>query len=84
MVPAMEKKYSVSLSAHTFTPGVYTFAIQNAGAYPHNLNVKGPGVDGRVSSPLPPGATGQLTVTLEQGSYELWCSIDGHKDEAWT
>ena len=79
-VKTVEKDYSINLSMTKFTPGVYTFDISNQGAFPHNLNVKGPGVDGQVSSTLQAGAEGKLTVALQQGSYELWCSIDGHKD----
>jgi hypothetical protein len=79
-VTATEKEFSIVLSTTAFTSGTYTFDIQNQGTFPHNLNVKGPGVDGQVSPTVQPGATGQLTVTLQKGSYELWCSVDGHKD----
>lgn len=79
-VTATEKEFSISLGKTGLTAGTYTFTIQNQGKFPHNLNVKGPGVDGQVSPVVQPGASGQLTVTLQKGSYELWCSIDSHKD----
>jgi plastocyanin len=79
-VTVTEKEFSIMLSTNTFTAGTYTFTIQNQGSFPHNLNVKGAGITGEASPNVQPGGTGQLTVTLQEGSYELWCSVDGHKD----
>jgi uncharacterized cupredoxin-like copper-binding protein len=78
-VTATEKEYSIALSTTTFAPGVYTFEVVNQGAMVHNLVIKGPGVDATAAPDVQPGASGQVTVTLKQGSYELWCSIDNHK-----
>ncbi|MFI6267182.1 plastocyanin/azurin family copper-binding protein [Micromonospora sp. NPDC051006] len=78
-VTATEKEYSITLSTTTFTPGAYTFEVVNQGTMSHNLTIKGPGVDAQASPNVQPGATGQVTVTLQQGSYELWCSLDNHK-----
>jgi uncharacterized cupredoxin-like copper-binding protein len=79
-VTAIEKEYSITLSQTTFTPGLYTFDVQNQGTTTHNLNIKGPGVAQQSSPDVPPGGSAQVTVTLQKGTYELWCSIDGHKD----
>jgi uncharacterized cupredoxin-like copper-binding protein len=79
-VMAIEKDYSISLSRSTFAPGPYVFVVENQGATAHNLNVRGPGIDDRVSATVDPHMQTQLAVTLLKGSYELWCSIDGHKD----
>jgi uncharacterized cupredoxin-like copper-binding protein len=79
-VMAVEKDYSITLSRTTFTIGPYVFVVENQGATAHNLNVRGPGVDGRVSATVPPNGQTELAVTLLKGTYELWCSIDGHKD----
>jgi len=78
-VTATEKEYSIALSTTTFAPGVHTFEVVNQGGMVHNLTIKGPGVDAEASPDVQPGASGQVTVTLQQGSYELWCSIDDHK-----
>ena len=78
-VSVVEKEFSITLPSQTMKPGTYTFTIQNKGTFPHNLNVMGPGVDGQASETVSPGQTGALTVTLKPGTYELWCSIDGHK-----
>jgi uncharacterized cupredoxin-like copper-binding protein len=79
-VTANETEYKITLSTSTFTAGVYTFDVENQGTMPHNLNIAGPGVPQQSSPTVQPGGSGQVTVTLQKGSYELWCSIDGHKD----
>ena len=80
-VGVTEKEFSMTLSQTSFSPASYTFTIQNKGAFPHNLNIEGPGVDTKTSPILSPGQSGMLTATLQKGSYELWCSVPGHKDK---
>jgi uncharacterized cupredoxin-like copper-binding protein len=79
-VTATETEFSIVLSRKVFKAGRYTFKVRNKGMYPHNLVVKGPGVASKKSATLMPGKSGTLTVTLKRGSYELWCSVPGHKD----
>jgi uncharacterized cupredoxin-like copper-binding protein len=80
-VTATEQEFSITLSAKTFKAGAYTFTVHNAGKYPHNLTIEGPGVDKKTSPTMPGGGTGTLAVTLAKGTYELWCSVDSHKDK---
>jgi uncharacterized cupredoxin-like copper-binding protein len=80
-VTATEQEFSITLSAKTFTAGAYTFTVHNAGKYPHNLTIEGPGLDKKASATMPGGGTGTLAVTLQKGSYELWCSVDSHQDK---
>jgi plastocyanin len=65
----------------TFTAGTYTFTVHNTGQFPHNLTVDGPGVQDKASPTMGGGGTGTVTVTLQKGSYELYCSVDGHKGQ---
>src|ERR1035437_4566662 len=81
-VGVTEKEFSITLSQASFSPASYTFTIQNKGSFPHNLNIKGPGVDTKTSPTLSAGQSGMRTVTLQKGSYELLCSVPGHKDKA--
>ena len=80
-VTATEKEYSISLSTQTFTAGPYTFTVHNTGATAHNLTIEGPGVDKQATSTIQPGQTATLAVTFQKGSYEVWCSVDEHKDQ---
>ena len=79
-INATETEYSITLSTSTLTAGVYTFDVENHGTMSHNLNIAGPGVAQQTSPTVQPGGSAQITVTLQKGTYELWCSIDGHKD----
>jgi len=80
-VGVVEKEFSITLDKTSLTPGDYTFAIQNQGSFPHNLTIEGPGVDSKASPTLGAGESGSLTVALQKGSYELSCSVPGHKDK---
>jgi plastocyanin len=74
-----EKEYWIGVSAVTIAPGTYTVEVDNRGKMSHNLNIKGPAVDNWRSPTVPPGTTSRAAVTLQRGTYELWCSIDHHK-----
>jgi plastocyanin len=64
----------------TLTAGTYTFKVTNKGKFAHNLIVDGAGVQDKATPTLAPGSTGDLTVSLQKGSYEFYCSVDGHKE----
>ena len=79
-VSVVEKEFSISLTPATLTAGTHSFTVHNEGSFAHNLNLQGPGVSQQASATVSPGQSAVLTVTLQKGSYELWCSVDGHKD----
>jgi plastocyanin len=79
-VQVTEKDFSISVARNAFTPGSVTFEVTNEGPSSHNLTVNGPGVNDAASSTLASGGKGNVTVTLQKGSYELFCSIPGHKE----
>lgn len=80
-VSVVESEFSISLPESEVAPGVYTFAVENAGAVPHDLVVKGPGVNSARTQRITGGGTGTVTVTLTSGTYELWCSIGNHREQ---
>ncbi|MEU6641883.1 hypothetical protein ABZ863_04970 [Saccharomonospora sp. NPDC046836] len=70
----------IALSTPTFTPGVHTFHAVNNDDEVHSLEINGPGVSSQaLPSALNPGQSGDLTVTLQPGTYEIYCPVDGHK-----
>lgn len=79
-VTSAEKEYSITLSTMDFKAGTYTFEVQNQGTMPHDLAIQGPGLSQQTSPMVQPGQTAQLTVTLQPGTYELWCTVPGHKE----
>jgi plastocyanin len=74
------KDYSIDV-AHTgsLAPGTYTFHVTNNGPSSHNLTVNGPGVSDQATPTFAAGGSMDLTVTLQNGSYELFCSVPSHK-----
>ncbi len=53
--------------------------MTNTGQTGHNLTIEGPGLD-EPATPTFTSGTQQLTVTLTDGSYELFRSVPGHKE----
>jgi len=80
VVTVTEKEFSIELSQSDFTPGTYTFTVDNEGQGPHSLHIVGPGLEDQGTSTIASGGTSSLTVTLGSGSYELYCSLPGHKE----
>ena len=60
------------------TTGEVTFRVTNAGAQQHALEVEGGGVEEETDT-LDPGSDGTLTVTLERGTYEVYCPLFDHR-----
>jgi uncharacterized cupredoxin-like copper-binding protein len=75
-----ESEFTITLPSKGLSAGTYTFKVSNKGKFAHDLVVDGPGVQDKTSAIVAPGSTGDLTVTLQKGSYEFYCSVDGHKD----
>jgi uncharacterized cupredoxin-like copper-binding protein len=72
-------EYALKLPSNTMAPGTYTFTMDNVGHATHAIEIEGPGVDKVKSSTAGPGGKATLTVTLQPGSYELWCPVGNHK-----
>jgi plastocyanin len=72
--------FSIDVAGGTnLKPGTYTFNVTNNGPTGHNLTIEGPGVNDQATPTFTSG-TQSLTVTLKNGSYELFCSVPGHKE----
>jgi uncharacterized cupredoxin-like copper-binding protein len=60
--------------------GTVTFRVTNNGSIDHALEVDGQGVEEETET-IEPGETAELTVDLsKEGSYEIYCPINGHRD----
>ena len=81
VVTAVETEFAIELLESSFSPGDYTFRVKNQGTLPHDLTIEGPGVDRQATATLQAGQSSDLQVTLQEGTYELWCSIDGHRGQ---
>jgi len=77
-VQVSEVEFKIHMQATTLKAGKYTFEVKNDGKIPHDLVVKGAGVQ-KATSLLSPGKSESLTVVLKPGSYDFYCSVPGHK-----
>ena len=76
-----EKEYSLTPSTVSVSKaGTYTFKATNDGSITHALEVEGNGVEAKTGH-INPGSSATLQVTLKAGSYEMYCPVDGHKQE---
>jgi len=78
-VDISEVDFKIDPADVTTKAGSVTFDISNNGDSPHNLEVEGNGIE-QVSDTFQPGDSGQLTVDLKPGTYEMYCAIPGHKE----
>ena len=78
-IPIAESDYKLDPADVTAKAGEITFELTNDGEAPHNLEVEGNGVE-EVSDTINAGQSTDFTVSLEAGTYEIYCAIDGHKE----
>jgi plastocyanin len=79
-IQVSEKEYSLNPTTVTVSKsGTYEIKVTNKGTIAHALEIEGNGVEEKTGD-IQPGAGATLRVTLaKDGSYELYCPIDGHR-----
>ncbi len=60
-------------------PGEVTFVLTNDGQAPHALEIEGNGLEEETDT-IDPGESSELTVDLDEGTYEMYCPVDGHRE----
>ena len=75
-----EREFSLTPSSVTVSkPGTYAFRVSNKGTITHAFEVEGNGVEEK-SGDIKVGSSATLQVTFtKNGSYEIFCPIDGHR-----
>jgi plastocyanin len=74
--PTGQLKFTASSA--TATAGSVTIKMKNASSVPHDIGVKGGGIN-QVGAIVSNGGTSTITVTLKPGTYTFYCSVDGHE-----
>jgi plastocyanin len=74
------KDFTLELSEDTFGAGEYTFIATNSGSHDHALELEGPGGEEKTRT-LEPGESANLEVTLRDGTYRVYCPVDGHAEQ---
>jgi len=76
-VTVSAKEYAYDVSSKTLEAGVVVFDLTNDGAMEHDLVLEGgPGGGTQI---IGPGETDSFFVTLEPGTYTLYCSVGNHR-----
>jgi uncharacterized cupredoxin-like copper-binding protein len=65
--------------ADTLNAGPQRLRIANAGHEQHGFAIEGPGLSTQLGSNLTRGDTTELQVTLQPGTYTVWCPVDKHR-----
>lgn len=77
-VPVSETEFKITLPKTMLSAGSYSFEVKNDGKIDHDLVVQGNGVDAKTPT-ISPGKSSTLKVDLKPGTYDVYCSIPGHK-----
>jgi uncharacterized cupredoxin-like copper-binding protein len=77
-VDVSEVEFKIRFPKTSLPAGSYTFDVSNDGKIVHDLVVKGGGVD-EATPHIDPGQSSSLKVDLKPGTYDVYCSIPGHK-----
>jgi uncharacterized cupredoxin-like copper-binding protein len=63
--------------------GEVTIVMDNPSSVPHNVAIKGGGVDEK-GEVVGKGGKSEVSATLEPGTYEFYCSVPGHEAAGMT
>ena len=77
-VTATETEFKIALPASTINAGSYRFDVKNDGKIDHDFVVQGNGVDEKTPT-IGAGQSATLDVDLKPGTYDVYCSVPGHK-----
>lgn len=77
-VSAKLSDFEIDLSEQAFAPGKYTFQAVNEGQVPRALEVQGSGLEESTDT-LREGESADLTVTLSEGTYVVYCPLGNHR-----
>lgn len=56
------------------------FRVTNNGAIEHNFEVEGQGIEEEFETNLSPGETRTMQLSLEPGTYEVYCPVGNHRE----
>jgi plastocyanin len=76
--PADPRELRFSKSTLEAPAGTVTLVMENPSALEHNIAVRGDGVDEQ-GEVVGQGDESTVTVELEPGEYEFYCSVPGHE-----
>jgi plastocyanin len=73
-----ETEFKLTPSTANVGSGAVTVTAKNDGSIPHTLEVEGNGVEKKTGM-IQAGSSAALKLNLKPGTYEMYCTIPGHK-----
>ena len=77
-IPIASSGLKFTKTTATASAGTVTLSALNPQSSPHDISIKGNGVD-QQGNQVSSGGTSTVTVTLKAGTYEYYCSVPGHE-----
>jgi plastocyanin len=65
-------------SSASAKPGKVTLRMDNKSSVPHDIAIKGAGVN-QIGKVVSNGGVSTVTTSLKPGTYTFYCSVDGHE-----
>ena len=66
-------------SSASGSAGQVTLRMMNASSVPHDIAIKGGGLSPTIGPIVSGGKVSTVTAKLKPGTYEFYCSVDGHE-----
>jgi mono/diheme cytochrome c family protein len=60
-------------------PGRLQLVMPNPASIPHNVALRGPGIQPTLGEVVNKGGTSQISVNVKAGEYTFFCSVSGHE-----
>ncbi len=81
-VTVHESEFKLDPAAVSVKAGTVTFQVVDDGQAPHDLHIapKGSSAEVGASQRVTAGGTTSFTVTLQPGTYDMWCGVPGHRN----
>jgi uncharacterized cupredoxin-like copper-binding protein len=77
-IPVADQGLVYAVTEETVPAGTVTLRSVNPQVVPHNIAIDNPDpVEGEV---VTDGGVSEITVELEPGTYEFYCSVPGHRE----
>jgi uncharacterized cupredoxin-like copper-binding protein len=77
-IPISSSGFSFTKTSVTASAGTVKLNAMNPQSVPHDISIKGNGVDVK-GSQVSNGGVSTVTANLKAGTYEFYCSVPGHE-----
>lgn len=81
VVQIHESEFKLDPAQITVRAGAVTFNLSDDGKASHDLHIAPAGTTNEIGSAsrMQPGGTASFTVTLQPGTYDIWCGVGQHR-----